>query len=234
MTTVNCSIDVRERDLIPLLTPWPAKQLPVGDIWIGDDLSGGGLIIERKQTNDLEASILDGRYREQRTRLVTYCQQKGHRPVYLIEGPLDRLWGRLTEQVLQKHLNRLAIRYGIAVIRTESLHDTARICRMLCEQIQEDTTVFKQTDAATVAYTSTVHVAKKANSEDPKVFASRCLQGCPGVSDTMADALLKGCGGTLQQVLQATEETIANVKITEKRRVGPAVAKRLYALLHTA
>jgi ERCC4-type nuclease len=124
---------MRERELIPLLD-WPVNQLQVGDVWIGlsgEEIRAGGLVIERKAVADLEASILDGRYREQRTRLATYCQQTGARPVYIIEGELDRSYGRLTEDVLQKFLNRLAIRYGIATIRSETTKDTARICTLL-------------------------------------------------------------------------------------------------------
>ncbi len=93
---VTAAVDTRERELIPLLSPWPVRTLPVGDIWIGlsgeeIDVAAGGIVIERKTTDDLEASILDGRYREQRTRLTTYCQQRGARPLYVIEGIMDRL-----------------------------------------------------------------------------------------------------------------------------------------------
>ena len=52
-------LDTRERDLIRLLPSFPVKQLPVGDIWIGEQ--EGGLVIEHKAVADLEASLLDGR-----------------------------------------------------------------------------------------------------------------------------------------------------------------------------
>ena len=63
MTQLSCVVDTRERDLIILLS-WPVKTLPVGDIWIGlsgEQMIPGGIVIERKTTDDLEASILDGR-----------------------------------------------------------------------------------------------------------------------------------------------------------------------------
>jgi len=123
MTQLSCVVDTRERDLIILLS-WPVKTLPVGDIWIGlsgEQMIPGGIVIERKTTDDLEASILDGRYREQRTRLTTYCQESGARPLYVIEGPMDRLWGKLTQETLQKYLNRLMLRYGVSVIHVDSM-----------------------------------------------------------------------------------------------------------------
>jgi ERCC4-type nuclease len=227
-------IDIRERDLIPLLTPWPSKQLPVGDIWIGlsgEALTAGSILAERKDTNDLEASILDGRYREQRTRLVKAAQESGARPLYIIEGPMDRMWGKLSEAALQKHLNRLMLRYGIAVIHTESLQGTAALCKQLAEQIAEDSAVFKLQDAATVTYSSTVAVSKRGNKEDPHNFAATALQACPGVSSAVAEALLKELG-SFSSIFSASEATLAAVKISEKRKVGPAVAKRLYGLLH--
>jgi ERCC4-type nuclease len=229
---ISCVIDNRERDLAPLLSPWPTRPLPVGDIWIalsGEDVVAGGIVAERKTTDDLEASILDGRYREQRTRLTTYCQQRGARPLYIIEGPMDRLWGKLSQQALQKYLNRLQLRYGVAVMHTDGLADTAAACRLLADQIAEDSAVFQPTDPTALAYGSTVAVSKKANREDPRNFASAALQGCPGVSASIADALITAFGG-LRGVLAADEAAIAAVMVG-KRRVGPAVAKRLVKIL---
>ena len=237
MTTVSlsCVVDTRERELAPLLNPWAVRTLPVGDIWIGlsgENVGRGGVVIERKTTNDLEASILDGRYREQRTRLTTYCQQCGARPLYIIEGIMDRIWGKLTQETLQKYLNRLALRYGVAVIHTESVECTAALCKTLASQISAESDVFVLADPAALAYSSTVSISKRGNKEDPKNFALCTLQGCPGVSSAVADAILGACGGNLQGVWAAEESTIASVAITEKRKVGPVVAKRLYGLLH--
>ena len=227
-------IDTRERGLIPLLSPWPVKTLHVGDIWIGlsgEHISKGGIVAERKSTDDLEASILDGRYREQRTRLTAYCQQQGARPLYIIEGPMDRLGGRLTEQALQKYLNRLMIRYGVSVIHTESLGGTAALCRLLAEQIAADAAVFVSADPAAVAYSGTLSIQKKGNREDPRNFAAAALQGCPGVSAAVAEAILDAFGGTLEGVMGASVEGLAATMV-KNRRVGPAISKRIYGLLH--
>ena len=235
MTTLSCVVDTRERELIPLLSPWPTRTLPVGDIWIGlsgEQIHRGGVVIERKTTNDLEASILDGRYREQRTRLTTYCQQYGARPLYVIEGIMDRIWGKLSQETLQKYLNRLALRYGVSVIHTEGIDATAALCRTLASQISAEPEVFVLADPAALPYASTVSVSKRGNKEDPKNFALCTLQGCPGVSSAVAEAVVAACGGTLSGVWVADESTIASVAVG-KRKVGPVVAKRLHGLLHT-
>ncbi len=98
-------LDDRERGLIGLLPSWTVSHLSVGDIWIGLDASGSGpapygLILERKTAADLEASILDGRYREQRARLLAVAAERQAHPVYVIEGDLDRLGARLSRSVL--------------------------------------------------------------------------------------------------------------------------------------
>jgi ERCC4-type nuclease len=226
--------DTRERDLIPKLPSISTRNLPVGDIWIGlsgEDVAPGGVVAERKTVADLEASILDGRYREQKARLLTYCQQVGARPLYIIEGQLDRLGGKFTEDVLRKFLNRLQLRYGVAVIQTDSIDSTANLCRVLLEQWQKDSTVFYLEDGAQKEYSHTVSVSKRANREDPKAFACLVLQQCPGVSAPIASSLIEAFH-TLEGVMKASETEMANVKVTEKRRVGPAAAKRLYNLLH--
>ena len=233
MSKISCVVDTRERDLIPLLHPWPTRTIPVGDIWIclsGEDVATGGIVAERKTTDDLEASILDGRYREQRTRLTTYCQQRGARPLYIIEGPMDRLWGKLTQETLQKYLNRLALRYGVSVMHTSCLQATATLCQLLAEQISAEPTVFVSTDPASLAYSSTVTVSKRGNKEDPRNFAACALQGCPGISAAAAEAILTAFG-TLTGVMAADEAALTAVQVG-KRRLGPAVAKRLIALLH--
>jgi ERCC4-type nuclease len=144
---------------------------------------------------------------------------------------MDRLWGKLTQETLQKYLNRLALRYGVAVIHTDGLDSTAALCKTLASQISADPTVFVAADPAALAYSSTVTVSKRGNKEDPRNFAACALQGCPGVSSSVADAVLEAFGGTLTGVWGAEEAALAATPVG-KRKVGPVVAKRLWGLLH--
>lgn len=227
--------DTRERDLIPFLPNVPVRTIPVGDIWIGlsgENVLPGGLIIERKAIADLEASIKDGRYREQRLRLLTHCQETGARPLYIIEGQIDRPnAGHFSGNTLRKFLHRLQIRYGVPVIQTDSLEATANICHVLLDQWQSDRAVFLKEDGAKKDYAASVTINKRGNKEDPRVFASMILQQCPGISAAIAKAILAK-GLTLTGVWALTEKEIAVIAVTEKRKVGPALAKRLWTLLH--
>ena len=217
-------LDTREHDLITLLadaTP-EVKQLPVGDIWIGD------LIIERKSVKDLEASILDGRYREQRGRILAHCQENAVKPLYIIEGGLSSHTGRLTTSAIMKFINRLVFHYNMPVVQTGSLKETADLLRAIVEQQQEKPESLQmKTDLVKVA--DGLHVQKKVNAQDPRQFSIASLSQCPGVSVKMAEALVTTFG-SLKGVMEAPVKDIENVKVGT-RKVGPVVSKRLHELL---
>lgn len=224
-------IDIRERDLIKLLPDQPTAQLPVADIWIGlsgEAISVGGVVAERKSLADFQASFVDGRYREQRTRLLAYCSEKKAKPLYILEGDLNRVQGRIGKQPLLKLITRLTLRYGISVLQTASLQETADLCKILESQVQEDPNVFQ---GEIISYTEVVSSSKKVNRSEN--LGSAMLQQCPGVSAKVADALLDHYK-LFSALLKASQEDLANVKVgSTGRRVGPAIAGRLWELFHS-
>ena len=228
-------LDTREGELIRLLqAPQDiVKQLPVADIWIGitesNSISEGGLLIERKSIRDLEASILDGRYHEQRGRLLASCHENKTQPMYIVEGSFSSGTGRLTKKALMKFINRLIFHYNIAVMQTASINETAELIQTLVEQWKEDPTSLQRTTEL-VKVTDGIHVQKKANAMDPRQFAICCIAQCPGVSVKAAEQLVTTFG-SLPGVIQATKEEIEKVKVGA-RKIGPVVSKRLYELLH--
>jgi ERCC4-type nuclease len=223
-------LDTREHGLITLFPDIPTQQLPVGDCWIKQETQTDQqpiLVIERKTTADFEASFLDGRYREQRTRLLAYCAEHKAKALYLLEGGLDGRHRSMERQALQKLVHRLTLRYGVAVLYTKTIEDTAETLKLLASQIKDDPKVF---EGEQLSYTDVMHTTKKANKDDPKAFVCGALQGCPGVSAKSASAIWE-VTKTWQKLLDLEEKTLADIKVGE-RRLGPAVAKRLWALLH--
>lgn len=224
-------VDVRERELFHYLNSSAiSKQLPVGDIWIGlsgETLGPGGLCIERKHVNDLEASLKDHRYREQRTRLLSLCQQTSSKPVYIIEGDLNSLRLATPKQTLLKVLSRLSLRYNIPFFQTEDTEETAKLLTMWQEQMREDPTIFQ---THTVQYTDVLHSTSRKSNRDDNI-ANAMLQQCSGVSPIIATSLLTHFK-TFQALLHASEKDIASVKVNDKRKIGPAIAKKLWATFH--
>jgi ERCC4-type nuclease len=217
-------LDSREHKLIQLLPLSTVQTLDVGDILIGDQK---GLIIERKSVADLEASILDGRYREQRSRCMAAATEKGASLVYIIEGVLRG--NRMPTTALQKHITRLCIRYHIPVLRTGSVEETAALCSLLEEQWTADKTTFEQ--PATMTYVETRGSSRQANTDDPLVFATSVLSCCRGVSLTIAQELLKAFG-SLDGVFAASKEALTAVKVG-KQSFGKVKAERLHGLMHS-
>jgi len=250
-------IDYREEELLRILlpaAPLPASDelliqsapLPVGDIWIGvreekakedteekateEKAAHGGLVIERKRMSDFEASFLDGRYREQRGRILAFCQTHHAQPVYLIEGPFSAGTGRLPKKTLMKLLNRLLLRYQIPIVHTQTVKETAEWIQATAEQWKEDATALQRTQEK-VSVSDGLHIQKKQNASDPRLFAMACLAQCPGVSVKMAESLV-GTYPSLTALLQLTAKEIEQHKVGA-RKIGPVVSQRLYALLHS-
>jgi crossover junction endonuclease MUS81 len=94
-TNIIIKIDYRENVLYSSILSFipnssqcvQTANLDIGDIEIvGESPSGNiRLIFERKTQNDLIASIKDGRYREQKVRILS--QIPAHHCTYIIEGP---------------------------------------------------------------------------------------------------------------------------------------------------
>lgn len=236
-------LDVRETDLITILTKtditdgssqFAVKQLPVADIWIGisgEKIQEHGLIIERKSIKDLEASILDGRYREQRGRILAFCEENKVRPLYIIEGSLSSLTGRLHKSAIMKFINRLVLHYNISVLQTASVSDTAELIRILQEQWNEtDSQKTIKTKVESVKVTDGIHIQKKVNSGNHRQFAITCLANCPGVSVKMAECLIDTFG-SLKGVIEAPRGDIEIVKVGT-RKIGPVVSARLHNMLN--
>ena len=238
-------VDYREVELIQSLTQRGVSHtvapLPVGDIWIGVPFPEeetkepgspqGGLVIERKRITDFEASFLDGRYREQRGRILSFCQQQPHphQPIYLLEGAWTTLTGRITKKAMIKLLNRLTLRYQLPILHTSSVQETAEWIECLLEQWKEDPASVKRTQEL-VKVSDGLHVQKKQNASDPKAFLVAVLAQCPGVSVKMAESLATAYPSLVLLLTLGPKDLEAHKVGT--RRLGPAVAKRLWGLLH--
>jgi ERCC4-type nuclease len=230
--------DYREKALLKLAPTVKELTPPVGDIWIGDlsgtNLLAGGVILERKTAADLEASIIDGRYKEQRGRLLAYSKEHKVAFGYVIEGDLDRLGARLDESALLKHITRLQFHHRIPVIQTACAKDTVKLAELIEAQWVKDEGKFAfeclpgDSAANSSAFTAASYI-KSACRDSPDTFLLGTLTQCRGVSEALA-RLIMSKYPTLESLLKATAEELALVS-EGKRKVGKAVAERLHGLL---
>lgn len=234
-------IDIRERQLMEELTtlaiPFTKATLDVGDILIQAD-SQALLVAERKSHADFAASISDGRYREQRTRLMA-TRGQGIAVLYFLEGQwspnLDRPYHGTTESQLQRMTSRLILRYGMPVISTSSVKDTAQWCGRLLAQITDDPTVFHpeglaaETANSMATYTATFSTVKKANKSAGGTAISM-LSVVPGLGAKKVAALLEL--KSIAELCLMSVEDIAALLVNGKK-LG-AVAKTLKEALTTS
>ena len=231
-------LDYREKLLIQLAPAFKELTTPVGDIWIGDisgsDLLAGGVILERKTVGDLAASILDGRYSEQRGRLLAYANEHKVAIGYIIEGSIDsRHDTRLTGSALLKHITRLQFHHRIPVIQTKGAQDTIHIAMLIEEQWVKDNGQFSwQCDIGSSSTPVAVSYNKATCRDSPEAFLIGTLTQCRGVSEALARIIITKYS-SIDALLKTTPAELALVCDPDnpKRKVGKVVAERLLGLL---
>jgi len=104
------------------------KQLDLGDYLLSDRM-----IVERKTSNDFEASIVDGRLFEQAGRL----EDNYDFPILIIEGPLKAM--RIHQDAFMGAFMAMFVDFGIQIINTRNEEETARMIYLLAkrEQLKE-------------------------------------------------------------------------------------------------
>ena len=230
-------VDVRERALAASLTAqgtvFTLKALEVGDFLIQAADGRPLLVVERKSHADFAASNRDGRYREQRARLMT-VRGNGAAVLYILEGAwsatLDRTYGSTTEKTLQRLTTRLLLRYGIPVLASASIAETARWCVTLLAQLTEDAAVFEPEEGLSAAtasaiadYTATFSAVKKGN-KDAASTAAAMLSAVPGLGAKKVEALLAAY--SIADLASLTVEDIGNIDVGG-RILGSKVATTL-------
>jgi len=233
-------LDYRERGLQNLQPTLKLITPPVGDIWIGElDGSGnlleGGVILERKSLSDLEASIIDGRYEEQRGRLLAYANEHKVASGYVIEGETTGFQGRrFTGDSVLKIIARIQFHHRIPVFQTKSLESTMALATLIEGEWLKDKTHYSWQSGAGNSATPVAASYTKSNSRDsPDSFLLGVLTQCRGISEALARIVLEKAKN-LEGLMTLGEADIAAISdSTGKRKVGKAVAARLYGLLHS-
>jgi crossover junction endonuclease MUS81 len=130
---MNFIIDNREKDLKSVFTTEATyENLDLGDIlfkYQGQPF----LLIERKKIPDLIASVDDGRYRNQKKRLLG-CGIKRNRILYILEGNIDQSAGKM-KTIFGMIINTL-YRDGIPVLFFSNTEETIYFLRRIKEKLE--------------------------------------------------------------------------------------------------
>ena len=194
---MNIYIDNRETRLLDLFrshypnTPVISKALEIGDVLIEYEQYGIALVFERKTERDLDASIKDGRYREQKIRLLhTYPASQC---MYIIESPGKWNPQNMSSSVFQGAIIHTMYRDGMHVVFTKNVEETAEWLHTISEKVREKPEKFKGNTNGGSADNYIDHVKiKKRKIENVDRNTCYLLQWAqiPGISSKLAQQIV--------------------------------------------
>jgi crossover junction endonuclease MUS81 len=237
--------DNREKELIKILQEkgydMTLENLDIGDIQFLDLTTKNIIIvIERKTLSDLSSSIIDGRYKEQKERLI-HSLKNNVRKIVLIEGT-DIENFTLPLKTLNSVIINTMIRDNIHIYMSKSKLDTIEFIENIILNISKYYEDLKKEiiNGEVKAYTNDFNckTAKKDNLTTNICFRNMLSQ-IPGVSTTMANIYVdkyKSMNNFLSTIKEETnndKNKIIKLLSDEKygsnnRRVGDKVGEKIY------
>jgi hypothetical protein len=243
-------VDNRERDLIAALarqgTAHATQVMPVGDLAFYRD-GRALLLVERKTWADLAGSIVDGRYAEQKGRLLA-ARAGADAPAvaYLLEGPepgrAPRAFSRVDTATLLSAQASMTLRDGFSLLCTSGVADTATLVRLLRDRLspgaKNPLRKPARPGAAAAAAPAAVPVPAPpalskqwAQSGTPGRVYARQLMCVESVSRGAAAAVAAAAPDAkrLRALLREDGAVADIVPRGKKRRLGPALEQKLRA-----
>jgi crossover junction endonuclease MUS81 len=214
-------IDCREHKLCEAFTTQDCveqKQLDIGDlqVWWNDELY---LTIERKTIADLNSSILDGRYREQKCRMIA----NSNKILYLLEGDLksyDTKSRHIKYKVVYGAIWNMILRDGFSIIKTANIKETINIIDAMIRKISKKGIPTSKDETLKSQHNKTMRIHKKKCAN---LTQNLCLinQLCciPQISHKVASAIVNKYP-TMKLLLDALEnnqEWFQNLKINNRK-----------------
>ena len=163
------------------------RALPIGDVvWVWrrekSDEYIAGYAVERKAVEDLSASLMDGRFEEQRRRLA---RAPGVSTViYVLEGKyaeaVERVPNLLPEASLLTAMRHTELLDGFAVVTTDHATETAEALIDMHVRIQSKGTFFPSEEDS-VTYRDFASNTHKSNTMTVGQMTSKMLRAVPGI-----------------------------------------------------
>ena len=212
------SIDFREKALIELLQCLKPRilSLSVGDLTCTYE-NGSAWVAERKSANDLESSIIDGRWAQQTSRMMS----AGYNcVVFLIEGDLSA-GNKLPHETLLGACINASLRDGVHVFRTACVEETAMVAIQLV----------KKCDGKERRVPSGITPQSKRVRDSETVWI-RQLMCIPSISERIARRLLDHFG-TLRELQEALEDIdgFPRIRLDGRTCIGQARIRLLASYL---
>lgn len=191
---LHVKIDTRESALVQQFDTsfdFLIEPLDLGDVLMVDEEHGIQLVFERKTLADLSASIKDGRYKEQKHRLLATYPAKCI--TYIIEegSLLPKDVHGMKKTVYSGIYTHSMYRDGIHVVFTKNLGETAAWIRDVATKCNENPAKFCNEGADPNYLHSRKAKCRKIENIDPQACYKLQLCQIPGVSYKVADGIIE-------------------------------------------
>ena len=226
---ISCIIDSREFKLKELFIkkgiPFEIKMMELGDIELTD--GERHLIIERKTFQDLQSSIRDSRFREQRSRLLLWRNEETQKCIYFIEGEY-----REEYSMERKTLERLMIGYQIPVFFLKSMEDLVLKIKewMDLENLEK---LFYHRPIELDQVESRMNQRRKKNYQDELLFFMEILSHIRGISSSNAVLIGKEFHSLREFILlyetnkEEWEERMKKIETEKKKKLSKVLIEKI-------
>lgn len=188
---VRFKIDNRENKLLEILdkSKFSIEPLDIGDFQIIIENEQGEQrcsVFERKTISDLESSIKDGRWQEQKLR----CISSGWNIVYIIEN-----WSKSTmkNKMVTSAVLNMFLKGNIKIFLSSGLTNTAEFINELIERVQKNPLKYFEHVASGHNYDQCLVNVKQKKKENvnKKQILTQQLCAIPGISWKKATSLIE-------------------------------------------
>ncbi len=228
---MNIEVDYREKDIITLFEKNEDKinikvcNLLIGDFIIKNNIGEIVFIIERKSVKDLCASIIDGRWTEQKERLLESVFDPT-KIIYIIEGKKEN-YQRISKKTINSSILNLTFKHNYNVISTESKQDTVDNIILLYTKIRDCKLEVSKTS-------QNMKLIKKSDKINNNIFIN-FLSIIPGISIKIATKIHEKYNTINELVLsymkideKDKKKMLSELIISDNRRLGKITSEKIY------
>lgn len=236
----NCLVKKIEKDKNYENVSVEKTNLNIGDFVIG------GYIIERKTLSDLASSIIDGRYKEQSSRLDEYIQEHlEEQPVvmYFIEGSLDLFTCgyNINKDKLISACISLMCKKNYKVFLTRHVNETCDFLLKICFKLANEFINSEAENGGASQINICNNIAKqrfkKSNQINRDNIGIIMLSSIPNISASIAVQLLEPFDNDIYLFLKELRENetyLDNIKLATKdgkeRKLSKNIKERVMEL----
>ena len=235
-------VDSREHHVLAKLSlPHTIAQLEIGDFHV---LADGipRFVIERKTVSDLESSIKDGRYAEQKSRATTFMNQFDIQTkiqmIYVLEGSNKFSFDDTSSasKMLTGAVMNTVFRDMIPFIFTKDIDETIAFIHCLIARASKYEDVEKKPYIACLVASVASAASRKKDNVDKKTCLVLQLCCIPGISTKKAESIIshhhvESMSDLLEKMKKEGQEVDPVAFFKETNGIGKILAKTIFEFL---